>query len=139
MRILLTIFFLANAALAQDSFRYNCPKGDAVLPASCLEDMRIANVNRQLSSSERHQLAYLFAKSYVVSIVKYEQDYNVDHEAPISKLLLVNFPNFKSKLKEGGVWLRDVFHFFRSDPLHKADAEKSLRGLSAKQRQRVLR
>jgi hypothetical protein len=113
MRILLTIFILANTALAQNSFRYNCPKGDAVLPASCLEDMQIANVNRQLSLSERHQLAYLFAKSYVVSIVKYEQDYYVNHEAPISRLLIANFPDFKIKPTEGGIWLRDVFHFFR--------------------------
>jgi hypothetical protein len=138
LRIALTILLLANSALAQESFRYRCPKGDAIIPASCLETIKVADVNRQLNSTERHQLAYLVAKSYVVSIVKYEQDYYINPEAPISRLLVANFPDFKDTRKEGGLWLRDLFNFFRSQTLYKRDVEQSLRGLSVKQRQRLV-
>jgi hypothetical protein len=138
LRIALTILFLASAVVAQESFKYRCPKGDAVLPASCLEDMNVANVNRHLNERERHQLAYLFAKSYVVSIVKYRQDYYVNPNAPISRLMKSNFPEFKDPLREGGIWLQDLFNFFRSQSLYKPDADKSLRGLSTKQRKKVL-
>jgi hypothetical protein len=100
--------------------------------------MKVANDHRQLQATERHQLAYLFAKSYVVSVPKYEQDYSVNPDAPMSRLLIVNFPDFKDTHKEGGIWLRDVFNFFRSQSLYEGDVEKSLRGLSANQRQRVV-
>ena len=138
LRIVLSILFLNSVALAQESFKYNCPRGDAVLPASCLEGMKVANVNRQLNSLQRHQLAYLFAKSYVVSIVRYQQDYYVNPKAPILRLMIVNFSEFKDPLKEGGIWLQDLFDFFRSQSLYKRDVEKSLRGLSAKQRKKLI-
>jgi hypothetical protein len=134
LRIALTIFFVASSTVAQESFKYRCPKGDAVIPASCLEGLQIANVNRQLNATERHQLAYLFAKSYVVSKIKYEQDYYISPDAPISRLMVANFPDFKDTHKEGGLWLGDLFKFFRSQQLYKRDVEKSLRGLSSKQR-----
>lgn len=119
-----------------ESFRYDCPRGDAVLPASCLEDMKVADLNRQLNSLQRHQLAYLFAKSYVVSIVRYQQDYYVNPQAPILQLMKANFPEFKDPIQEGGIWLQDLFNFFRSQSVYKRDVEESLLGLSAKQRKR---
>ena len=136
LRIVLIILFVATAAAAQQSLRYSCPKGDAVIPASCLDDMKV--VHRPLNAAERHQLAYLFAKSYVVSIVKYQQDYYINPDAPISRLMVANFPEFKDTHKEGGIWLRDLFNFFRSQSLYKQDVEKSLRGLSAKQRKKIV-
>ncbi len=136
LRIVLIILFMASAGVAQQSLRYRCPKGGAVIPASCLDDMKV--VHRQLTAAERHQLAYLFAKSYVVSIVKYQQDYYINPDAPISRLLVTNFPEFKDTHKEGGLWLRDLFNFFRSQLLYKQDVEKSLLGLSAKQRKKVV-
>ena len=138
LRTVLIILFVASAAVAQQSLRYSCPKGDAVIPASCLELIKIRDVNRTLNAAERHQLAYLFAKSYVVSIVKYEQDYYINPDAPISRLMIANFPDFKETRKEGGLWLRDLFNFFRSQPLYTSDVERSMRALSAKQRKRVL-
>ena len=138
MRIVFTILFLANAAVAQESFRYRCPRRDAVIPASCLDDMKVANAHRQLSAAERHQLAYLFAKSYVVSIVRYQQDYYINPNAPISRLMLASFPEFKDPLREGGIWLQDLFNFFRSQSLYKRDVEKSLRGLSVRQRKKFV-
>jgi len=136
LRIVLIILFMVSTGVAQQSLRYVCPKGDAVIPASCLDDMKV--VHRQLNAAERHQLAYLFATSYVVSIVKYQQDYYINRDAPISRLLVTNFPEFKDTHKEGGLWLRDLFNFFRSQLLYKQDVEKSLRGLSAKQRKKVV-
>ena len=100
---------------------------------------RLANVDRQLNVAERHQLAYLFAKSYVVSKVKYGQDYYINPDAPISRLMLANFSDFKDTQKEGGIWLRDLFNFFRSQTLYKSDVERSMRGLSTKQRARLMR
>jgi hypothetical protein len=129
---------LAVGAPGQESFNYRCPKGDASLPASCLEDMKVINVNRQLNSAQRHQLAYLFAKSYVVSTEQYHQDYYVDPNAPILRLMMANFPEFKDPLREGGIWLQDLFNFFKSQSRYRSDVEKSLRGLSVKQRKKFV-
>lgn len=137
LRIAFTIFVLASSTVAQESFKYRCPIGDAVLPASCLELLKVGNVDRQLNTTERHQLAYLFAKAYVVSKLKYEQDYNLDPDAPISRLTVANFPSLKDTRREGGLWLGDLFRFFRSQPLYKREVEKSLRGLSLKQRKHL--
>ena len=136
LRIVLTILLVASAGVAQQPLRYRCPEGDAVIPASCLDAMKV--VDRQLNAAERHQLAYLFAKSYVVSIVKYEQDYYINPDAPISRLLVANFPEFKETHKEGGIWLRDLFNFFRSQSLYKRDVERSLGALSATQRKKLV-
>jgi hypothetical protein len=138
LRASLTILSLAVGAIAQESFKYRCPKGDAILPASCLENMKVANVNRQLNSAERHQLAYLFAKSYVVSTVRYHQDYYVNPNAPILWLMMTNFPEFKDPLREGGIWLQDIFNFFKSQSRYRMDVEKSISGLSAKQRKKFV-
>jgi hypothetical protein len=137
--LLLSLVFL-SAASAQNSLRYRCPKGNAMIPASCLEDMKVDDVSRSLSIKERHQLAYLFAKSHLVSIVKYKQDYYVDPDAPISRLLTTNFPELvKLRSAEGGIWLRPVFNFFRSRSEYKVDVERALRELPAKKRRQFAR
>ena len=139
LKVLLLSLVFFSAAAAQDSLRYRCPKGDAVLPASCLQDMKV-NASRSLSAKERHQLAYLFAKSYVVSKAKYGQDYYVNPDAPISLLLTETFPELaKLRSSEGGIWLGDVFDFFRSRSEHKIDVERALRELPRKQRRRFAR
>jgi hypothetical protein len=52
--------------------------------------------------------------------------------------MMANFPEFKDPLREGGIWLGDLFNFFRSQSLYKRDVEKSLRGLSAKHRKKFI-
>jgi|GEM_PF-3083037 hypothetical protein len=138
MRIVVILILLATSVAAQQSRQYRCPQGDAQIPASCLELIKVRGANRPLNSAERHQLAYLFAKSYVVSIVKYKQDYYINSDAPISRLMVANFPDFRETRKEGGLSLRDLFNFFRAQSLYRPDVEKSLRRLSVKQRDRVL-
>jgi len=132
--LLLFLVILVDGASARDSLRYRCPRGDAVIPASCLEDMKVSDVSRSLSAKERHQLAYLFAKSYVVSKVKYGQDYYVNHDAPISLLLTATFPELVKLRREGGIWLRDVFYFFRSRSEYRVDVERAVRELPASKR-----
>ena len=139
LRALIIIAALASAASAQDSFLYRCPKGDAVLPASCLEAMRVHDAKRDLSSQERHQLAYLFAKSYLVSIVKYRQDYAVNPAAPICRLLVANFHEAGKLATEGGIWLGSTFDFFRAQPAYRKDVERALRELPVKQRRQFAR
>jgi hypothetical protein len=143
MKRLLKSFFLAllfvSVCGAQQSFRYRCPKVGRVLPSSCLEGMKIANSRQQLNSVQRHQLVYLLAKSFVVSIVKYQQDYPIGEGSPISRLIIANFPETGSLVKEGGIWLRDLFYFFRSQSQYKPDVEKSVRELPLTQRRRFAR
>jgi hypothetical protein len=132
--ILVALTLLAGATSAQDNLVYRCPKGGATLPASCLEDMKVRDVNRSLNSRQRHQLAYLFIKSYVVSIVKYKQDYPVDPNAPVCKLLIANFPEVGQVKREGGVWPGDVFRSFTSKAEYQADVKRALNKLTIRQR-----
>jgi hypothetical protein len=98
------------------------------------------DVSRSLSIKERHQLAYLFSKSYVVSKAKYGQDYYVDPAAPISMLLTATFPELvKLRSSEGGIWLRDVFNFFKSQSEYRVDVERALRELPLKVRRQFPR
>jgi len=136
--LLLFLLILVDGASAQDSLSYRCPRGDAVIPASCLEDMKVSDVSRSLRAKERHQLAYLFAKSYVVSKVKYGQDYYVNHDAPISLLLTATFPELVKLRREGGIWLRDVFYFFRSRSEYRVDVERAVRELPASKRRQFV-
>src|SRR6267143_1015595 len=67
LKVIVLILALLTTTVAQDNLSYDCPRGDRVLPASCLEEMKIKDVSRILTVKERHQVAYLFAKSYVVA------------------------------------------------------------------------
>jgi hypothetical protein len=135
--MLIALLLVGNATPAQDSFVYRCPKGDAHLPVSCLERMKVQNVNKDLTPKQHHQLAYLFIKSYVVSKVKYNQDYPVDPTSPIAKLLITNFPEAGKIEKEGGLWLRDIFNIFRSKPEYQVDVQRAMKNLTVKQRKQI--
>jgi len=128
--ILIILFLVSNATPAQDSFVYRCPKGGVRVPASCLERMRVHNVNRNLALKQRHQLAYLFIKAYVVSKVKYKQDYPVDPTTPIAKLLITNFPEAGKVEREGGIWLRDIFNIFRGKPEYQVEVQRAMHKLT---------
>jgi hypothetical protein len=93
------------------------------------------DASRSLGVKERHQLAYLFSKPYVVSKAKYGQDYYVNPDAPISLLLTATFPELaKLRSSEGGIWLRDVFVFFKSRSEYRVDVDRALRELPPKVR-----
>ena len=124
--LVLLVLFVGSAS-ARDSFRYRCPRGDSVLPASCLENMRVRDVSRTLTRNERHRVAYLFLKSYAVSIVRYQQDYLLKPEAPIFRLLVTNFPEAAGLEGEGGVFLRRNFELFKTKPNYRVDIARVLR------------
>jgi hypothetical protein len=137
--LLISVSLLAGNAAAQDSLRYRCPRGNAVLPASCLEEMKVLAVNRRLSPKERHQLAYLFAKSYIVSKVKYHQDYPLSPTASVTRLLRASFPEAGHLEKEGGLWLGDIFNFFRAQRQYQRDVARAVHELPRKQRRQFAR
>ena len=137
--LLASIFLLASDGAAQDALRYRCPRGEAVLPAACLEELKVLDVNRALSPLERHQLAYLFGKSYIMSKVKYKQDYPLNPTAPVSRLLRANFPEASKLETEGGIWLGDLFNFFRSQRQYQRDIERAVHELPRKQQRQFAR
>ena len=106
---------------AQDDFRYKCPNGHSILPVNCLSEMRILNVNRQLTNAKRHQLCRLFIKSYLVTIRRYKQDYLLEADVPIYQLFRANFPGISKAEGEGGVFLENIYKFIKAMPEYRRD------------------
>jgi hypothetical protein len=112
--VYLFLFFLLFQPSVQQSF--SIPSGLKELPVTYLNRIKVNDTSRQLNEAEREQLVRLFVWAYTTSVRNAGQDYALEVEAPIYKLLKTNFPSVAGREGEGGIMLREITHFFNRMP-----------------------
>jgi hypothetical protein len=125
--LLLLLLTCSRAVCAQDGFRF--PANFRGIPAEHLERIKVRDASATLGEKERHELARLFAKAYVLSVRNHRQDYLIKTSTPVYRLLAANFPEVKAREGEGGqiIFLGSVARFFNSLPEYKRDVVQVLR------------
>jgi hypothetical protein len=124
------ISLCASGVRAQDSFTL---PPNAMGNPDYLERMKVKDTSRRLSEKEKHQLCRLFAKVSVRAAREYDQDFLLNTDAPIYRLLVANFPEVASRQSEGGIFLGEITSFFNSLPEYRGDVIQVLReGISRK-------
>ena len=125
--ILLLLLFFARGVSAQENFRFPA-KFDGI-PVDYLERMKVSDTSRRLTEKEKHDLARLFAKAYVLSVRIHLQDYILNTRTPIYQLVAANFPDVKSREGEGGaiIFLGSITRYFNSLPEYRDDVLRVLR------------
>ena len=124
---LLLVLSCARAASAQEGFRF--PPNFSGIPVEHLERIKVRDTSAALGEKERHELARLFAKAYVLSVRNHRQDYLLKTSTPVYALLAANFPGVRAREGEGGqvIFLGSVTRFFNSLPEYKRDVVQVLR------------
>jgi len=122
---LFSLILISQAMYAQTSM--NIPKEPKGFPVSFLEELKIENPSKQLSVKERHDLAQLFIRCYVISIRKSNQDYTINPNSQVFQLFESNFPGISDKVGEGGIFLGAITKFLNTLPDYKSDIETVLR------------
>ena len=126
-RVLLLLLMLSTPAAAQE--RFELPPGAQLSAIDYLEKLPVADTARALSADEKHKLCRLFAKAYVSSIRQHGQDYPLNTNAPVYRLLAANFPAVKERAREGGaiIFLGAITGFFNARAEYRADVINVLR------------
>lgn len=132
--IFLLVILSAPAVLAQEHF--DLPSDlKGIPPIGYLENLSVKDPSRQLSETEKHELCRLFAKAFLVSIRGGGGDSLLETSTPIYRLLAANFPDVKTRTREGGslIFLAAITKFFNSLPAYRSDVLGVLRqGVSQK-------
>jgi hypothetical protein len=125
--LLLLLLSCAGETFAQDSFRF--PANFGGVPTEYLEGLKVRDTSRRLTDRERHELARLFAKAYVLSVRNHRQDFLLKTSTPIYSLLAANFPEVRKREGERGsiIFLGSVTKFFNSLPEYRGDVLQVLR------------
>jgi hypothetical protein len=125
--VLLAVFLSASAARGQETFRL--PQNLKGFAVEYLEKMKVSDISRQLTESEKHDLSRLFVKAFVISIRRHGQDYTLRTGTPIYRLLVANFPSVSSREGEGGaiIFLGAITSFFNALPEYRGDVVRVLR------------
>ncbi|HEX8144096.1 MAG TPA: hypothetical protein VF553_15960 [Pyrinomonadaceae bacterium] len=121
----LTLLFCASTVCAQESFRL--PNKTERPVVSYLKEMKVRDTSRQLSDEEKHQLCRLFVKAFIIARRQQQQDYLINADAPIYRLLVTNFPGLKARAGADGIFLGDITSFFNASAQYRPDVLALLR------------
>ena len=96
--------------------------------AAYLETVKVENPYRQLSPDERNKIVRLFVWSYVTSIRKHNQDYFLEPDVPLYKLLKTNFPGVAEAESVGdGASLAKITRYFNRLPEYEVVVDEELK------------
>jgi hypothetical protein len=133
MKSLCVLVMLGMPVSLQAKDVFSLPDNPKGIVVNYLEALKIEDPGRQLTQSEKHELARLFVKAYSLSVRKNRQDHLLRTGAPVYRLLLTNFPELKANEGEGGsvIFLGAIASFFNKSPEYRPDVLQVLRrGLS---------
>jgi hypothetical protein len=129
MRGTIVFLFLLSTPTVYSQDNFKIPKKFPELPISYIEDLKIKDVNRQLSQIELDQLCRLIIKAHVLTFRSARQGFLLETNKPVYRLLKRNLPELAAYEGEGGhiIFYDSIVAYLKTVPSYKEVVKQAVR------------